>query len=199
MTAIQDIGRSADLERQPPFVIANGSRGATIDALARDAKQFSRTLRGMRDPEFNAVAHVYTSAQWTIKFGSHAARNAGNKKEEGAKLSQRLDSMKDQYNNALGRRIGEYVSALVQQFPKFRGREQEMMESLIREAWAEGQMANTENDPRVGELFKQNVDPQMWLAADDHRVSWQGPSRAFSQFYGWVHPNATRQRPLIGY
>lgn len=146
--------------------VGNGYDGDTTeDALAR-----------------NGYAHSHTSALITLNNSSEVAEIVGDMKEDPTLfLNDQIDTRdeyKDQYNNELGRRIGEwlkdYLASEAQQGRFYtKDQQEQMLDDLILDADRTGDMIKNENiDPKLNNFNPNSAQFQ----TPDGDVQWTQPS-----------------------
>lgn len=135
-----------------PNEIKQATWGAAINLTAAGAVAFSKA-NGIPQSHINAIAHAYVSAdlvyyQAKIESTAQAVQDAmllGDLKEYVSHIfgdPNPADTLKDQWNNDIGREIGRYAAD--------NNLTVEQMRTLLLKAYTDGIVANDETDPRLG-------------------------------------------------
>ena len=142
--------------------VSNANRIVTNDSMSQEEKVWINNQR-------NAIGHAHVSAELAHDRSPAFAEFWGNVKEI-AQPGDPKDSIRDQYNNEVGRRIGRYV--------KQHNLPREAIDDLIIDALRTGHLVvDFLNDPRVA-----NESEPLWSGPSDQ---WRGLS--LGRQYG--HPD----------
>ena len=143
--------------------VENKSKDA--NALAQ-GNNFYKDLNGDAKPELNAIQHAYVSAHYAYTYPDWMVESAGDLKEWvfGKAFGEAPgDTWKDQYNNEIGRQIGEWAAKA--------GLTEAAIDRLIIDAVRNGEL-------KLDEAFIPGTEPN---------PEWQGKYRFDPT--GWGGPN----------
>ena len=127
-------------------------KSAVVWILASDAEKLSDSLGIVDKDARNAIAHAHTAAKIRdFTNNDRVTRNLGNLLEHLTSADLFDDTLKDLFNNEVGRRITEFMEEY--NIPT------EARGSLVADAYENGELVLSPNDPRRNET-----------------PSWSGPS-----------------------
>lgn len=151
------------MEQEPQRKLHTPSalRKAAVDLVAKPSYDLAEA-HGITGVDVNAIAHALTSANIAYRTNRPFARFMGDLKEGAADLipiDTMADSWKDQWNNEVGRRIAGYARR--HHLPA------SCIGPLVVDAYRQGELLNTEKDPRV--QLGQAIEPTWSMPSLDWR------------------------------